>query len=87
MLFDPTKVYQYRHLENAGIVRDRDDLKRQVDNFSFPTGRLLTPRKRVWTGAELNNHIETRPTTQADFDALPDRAPKSKPNIPKKVKA
>lgn len=82
-LFEANRTYKFRHLQFANIVRDRDDLKRKIENFGFPPGRLLTPRDRQWTGAELNHYFETRPTTQAEMDALPDRAPKTAPNIPK----
>jgi hypothetical protein len=86
MLFDPRKAYKFRHIQNSGLVRDRDDLKKKVDNFGFPAGRLLTPRDRQWTGEELNTYYESRPVTQKQFDALPNRAPKSKPQIIRKQK-
>lgn len=82
MLFETNRTYKFRHIQNAGIVRDRADLEKKKQ-FGFPAGRLLTPRDRQWTGGELNHYLETRPTTQAEMDALPNRAPKTTPNIPK----
>jgi hypothetical protein len=82
--FDPNRTYKFRHLQFANIVRDRTDLKIKIERFGFPPGRLPTPRDRQWTGGELNHYLETRPTTQAEMDALPNRAPKTTPNIPKK---
>jgi hypothetical protein len=85
MFFDPNKTYKYRHLQNAGLVRDRDDLKTKVENFGFPAGRLMSPRDRQWTGLELNDYLDSRPTTQAEFaERFPDREP-AKVIIPKKT--
>lgn len=84
MLFDPTKSYKFRHLQNAGLVRDRDDLESKK-KFGFPSGRLLTPRDRQWTGSELNDYLESRPVTQAEFAALPNRPAPTKPDIQKKA--
>jgi hypothetical protein len=85
-LFDDYKTYKYRHIQSAGVVRDRVDLKTKQEKFGFPSGRLLTPRDRQFTGKELNDYLDSRPTTQAEFDALFDRPEKSKPNIPPKKK-
>jgi hypothetical protein len=82
-MFDPSKSYKFRHLANSGIVRDRADLQTKL-GFGFPPGRLLTPRDRQWTGKELNAYIASRPTTQAEFDALKGRPAKTKPVIPKR---
>jgi hypothetical protein len=76
MLFDPDKTYKFRHLQNAGLVRDREDLRKKRENFGFPSGRLLTPRDRQWTGRELNNYLDKLPITQAEFaERFPDRVP------------
>jgi hypothetical protein len=84
MFFDDNKSYKFRHLQNAGLVRDRDDLKNKQDNFGFPSGKLFTPRDRQWTGRELNGYLASRPTTQAELAAMfPDRVP-GKVTIPKK---
>jgi hypothetical protein len=65
-------------------VRDRDDLKNKQEKFGFPSGKLLTPRDRQWTGKELNDYVASRPATQAELTAMfPDRAP-DKVVIPKK---
>ncbi len=83
--FDDNKSYKFRNLQNRGVVRDRDDLK-EKQRFGFPSGRLLTPRDRQWTGLELNEYFATRPTTQEEFAALADRPPPSTVIIPKKAK-
>jgi hypothetical protein len=84
MFFDPNRTYKFRHLQNAGLVRDRDDLKNKQEKFGFPSGKLMTPRDRQWTGKELNDYHASRPTTQAELAAMfPDRAPE-KVTIPKK---
>ena len=80
--FDDNKTYKFRHLQNAGLVRDRVDLAGK-QKFGFPTGRLLTPRDRQWTGRELNQYLNSCPTTQDEFAALSDRPAPSKPDIPK----
>jgi hypothetical protein len=86
-LFEPTKVYLTKHLKAVGLVRDTCDLKYKIEKFGFPRGRLVTPRMRAWTGSELNDFFNSRPRTQAEYAKLPDRAPPSKPNIPKKAKS
>jgi hypothetical protein len=85
-MFDPSKTYKFRHLQNSGLVRDREDLKRKQE-FGFPLGRLLTPRDRQWTGEDLNTYLDSRPTTQAELDALPNRPEKTKPEIAKPKEA
>jgi hypothetical protein len=87
MFFDPGRTYKFRHLQNSGLVRDRDDLKTKQEKFSFPLGRLLTPRDRQWTGKELNNYLETRPATQAEFAKQFSDRPREKVIIPKKAPA
>jgi hypothetical protein len=84
-LFEPGKVYLTKHLKDANLVRDTNDLKSKIERHGFPRGRLVTPRMRTWTGAELNEFYNSRPRTQAEYAALPNRGPVSKPNIPKKV--
>jgi hypothetical protein len=80
-LFDPKKVYKFRHIQNAGLVRDRVDLELKK-KFGFPPGRLLRPRDRQWTGKELNDYYESRPVTQAEFKAIATHTP-AVVNIPK----
>lgn len=81
--FDDDRSYKFRHLQERGMVRDRADLGNKI-KFGFPSGRLLTPRDRQWTGLELNEYLDSCPTTQAELDSLPDRPAKTKPDIPKK---
>ena len=80
--FDDNKIYKFRHLVHAGLVRDRVDLETKK-KFGFPSGRLLTPRDRRWTGAELNKYFNSCPTTQDEFATLRNRPAPSKPEIPK----
>ena len=79
--FDDNKTYKFRHLQNAGVVRDRVDLAKK--KFGFPSGRLLTPRDRQWTGVELNKYFDSCPTTEQEFATLRNRPAPSKPEIPK----
>lgn len=81
--FDDDHTYKFRHLQMRGMVRDRVDLANKI-KFGFPSGRLFSPRDRQWTGLELNDYLDSCPTTQAELDALPDRPAKTKPDIPKK---
>jgi hypothetical protein len=85
-LFDDGRMYKFRHLQHAFLVRDRVDLQNKQEHFGFPIGRLMTPRDRQWLGKELNDYLATRPTTQAEFRAMYDHPP-SKVDIPKKQKA
>lgn len=67
MLFDNKRTYKFKHICETGLIRDHVDLKRKIEQFGFPRGRLLTRRDRQWTGAELNNYFESRPATADGF--------------------
>ena len=82
--FDEGKIYRFRNLQNAGLVRDRVDLTAKK-KFGFPAGRLASPRSRIWTGGELNEYLDRCPVTQHAFETLHNRPPPSKPDIPKKL--
>jgi hypothetical protein len=55
------KVYRFRDLKEAGIVKNWVTLKRWIEKHGFPPGRLLGPNTRVWTEAEIEAWFLSRP--------------------------
>jgi hypothetical protein len=56
-----TRLVRYRDLEKSGIVRNRTQLERLVRDEGMPPGRMLSSKTRVWTVAELEQWLATRP--------------------------
>ena len=54
----PTYV-RFNDLRDAGIVRNRPQLKRLIDRENFPTGTWLSPNVLAWTTDEIANWFET----------------------------
>jgi hypothetical protein len=59
--FDDAKFYRYADLEKLGFFHNWPSVRNWQENFGFPSGRLIG-RTRSWTGLELNNYYESRPT-------------------------
>lgn len=62
MLFDDNKLYRFAYLKDVGLVPNWPTLRRWQEQVGFPTGKLIGPNIRAWTGAELNHFLVTRPT-------------------------
>jgi hypothetical protein len=58
--FNP--LLRYRDLKARGVANSRAQLKRMVELYGFPPGRLLTPNTRVWTIDEIDGFLASRPT-------------------------
>jgi hypothetical protein len=52
---------RYSDLKARGLVKNRAQLKNMIDNYGFPTGRMLSPNVRVWTDEEIDTYIDSRP--------------------------
>lgn len=59
--FDDTKFYRYDDLVELGFFRNWPSVRNWQENFGLPSGRLIG-RTRSWTGLELNDYYESRPT-------------------------
>ena len=62
MLFDDSKLYRFNDLQEMGLVPNWPTLRRWQEREGFPSGRLIGPNFRSWTGGELNQFLATRST-------------------------
>jgi len=53
--------YRFKNLKALGIADSRPQLKNLIDNYGFPTGRLLSPQVRGWTEEEVTEWLASRP--------------------------
>ena len=68
-------LWRYRDLKERGFVNSRAQLKKMIDEYDFPEGRLLSPNTRTWTDLEVIEYYETRPSERK-------AAPSSQPPAP-----
>jgi hypothetical protein len=59
--FDDDKFYRFSDLQKLGLCRSWPSVRLWQQNAGFPAGHLIG-RTRCWTGLELNDYYETRPT-------------------------
>ena len=57
----------------TGDPRNWTTLNRRIDKEGFPPGRLVG-RKRVWTEAEIQRWLETRPSAKVPLRGCAKRA-------------
>jgi hypothetical protein len=55
---------RYKDLRDAGIVNSWEQLRRMIEQWGFPAGRLLSPNVRAWTPEEINTWHAARPTAR-----------------------
>jgi predicted DNA-binding transcriptional regulator AlpA len=55
------KLLRFRDLQARGIVSNHVTLKQWVERESFPPGRWLGANTRVWTEAEIEAWVASRP--------------------------
>jgi predicted DNA-binding transcriptional regulator AlpA len=60
---------RFRELRARGLVNNWVTLNRWVQEQGFPPGRLLGPNTRVWTEAEIEAWVASRPIKVSDSDA------------------
>jgi predicted DNA-binding transcriptional regulator AlpA len=68
-----TQFLRYSDLKACGIVGNWVTLARWIEREGFPPGRKFGPNTRVWTEAEVEAWIESRPiagggTEQVDLE-------------------
>jgi hypothetical protein len=70
---------RFKGLQKRGIVHNRPQLKRLVDKYGFPAGRLLGPNTRVWDeDTEVDPWLANRPTASKPLGGAA-KNPKGRP--------
>ena len=54
------KLFRFKDLQEAGIVRNWTTLSRWINNGTFPAGQLIGPNTRVWTERELADWLASK---------------------------
>jgi predicted DNA-binding transcriptional regulator AlpA len=60
-----SRLLRFSDLQARGIVVNWTTLHRWVARGNFPPGRYLGPSTRVWTEAEIEEWLASRPTSKA----------------------
>ena len=55
------RLLRFRDLKESGIVASWPQLKRLQEGQGFPPGRMLSPNVRVWSQAEIDAWLASRP--------------------------
>jgi predicted DNA-binding transcriptional regulator AlpA len=56
------QLLRFKDLQALGITASWAGLRNLQDHQTFPSGRLLGPATRVWTAAEVNAWLASRPS-------------------------
>jgi hypothetical protein len=56
------RLMRYKDLRARGFVKNRVQLKRLIDNYGFPQGRMISPNARAWNEDEIEDWYASRPT-------------------------
>ena len=57
-----TRLLRFSDLNERGIVNSWAQLKRLKQLHGFPPGQMLSPNVRVWSEAEVDAWLKSRPT-------------------------
>jgi predicted DNA-binding transcriptional regulator AlpA len=52
---------RFKDLQARNIVKSWPQLKRLIEKYSFPKGRMISPNIRVWTETEIQDYVESCP--------------------------
>jgi hypothetical protein len=55
------KLNRFKDLKAKGFAESWAQLKRMIELYGFPPGRMLTPNVRAWTDEELDAYVASRP--------------------------
>jgi predicted DNA-binding transcriptional regulator AlpA len=55
------RLLRYKDLRARGFVKNRVQLKRLIDKYGFPSGRMISPNARAWNEDELEDWYASRP--------------------------
>jgi predicted DNA-binding transcriptional regulator AlpA len=57
-----TVYLRFSDLVARGILKNRATLGNWIKDHGFPPGKLIGPNTRVWTEAEVDAYLASRPT-------------------------
>jgi hypothetical protein len=72
------RLNRYRDLKARGIVTSWVQLKRMIEFYGFPPGKMLTPNCRTWTDQEIDAYYASRPVTGPELRGIAKRRRASK---------
>jgi len=60
------QLLRFKDLQRLNVTASWAGLRNLQDNQDFPLGKLLGPSTRVWTAAEVNAWLASRPTNPSE---------------------
>jgi predicted DNA-binding transcriptional regulator AlpA len=60
------QLLRFKDLQRLGVTASWAGLRNLQDHQDFPLGKLLGPATRVWTAAEVNEWLASRPTEPSE---------------------
>jgi hypothetical protein len=60
------QLLRFKDLQRLGVTASWAGLRNLQDHQNFPLGKLLGPSTRVWTAAEVNAWLTSRPTDSSE---------------------
>lgn len=60
------QLLRFKDLQRLGVTASWAGLRNLQDHQDFPLGKLLGPSTRVWTAAEVNEWLASRPTDPSE---------------------
>ena len=72
------RIVRYKDLHEMGVVNNRTQLVRIIDNENFPAGFMLSANTRAWFLDEVEAWLKCRPSAAADHQRGPERAARLK---------
>jgi hypothetical protein len=76
------KILSYADLKTNGIVNNRTQLGRLIENHDFPSGFLLSANSRRWTEPEIAEWLDIRRSGQSEeSDQMTAQSPSSTADI------
>jgi predicted DNA-binding transcriptional regulator AlpA len=55
-----TKLNRFKDLKSKGFADSWAQLKRMIELYGFPPGRMITPNVRAWTDEELDAYVASQ---------------------------
>jgi predicted DNA-binding transcriptional regulator AlpA len=76
---------RYSDLLKAGLFKNRPSLKKAIEEYGFPPGKLTGPNTRTWGEGEVEAYITTRPVEPKAIVRKPRSEWKRRPGRPRKT--
>jgi predicted DNA-binding transcriptional regulator AlpA len=61
---------RFRDLKNRGLVKSWPQIKRLIEEYGFPPGRMLSPNVRAWTDEEVEQYENSRPVAGPELRGI-----------------